>query len=323
MIALLCTEPRETELVTLPDPAPQRGEVLVAVEAAAIAGTDLAAWRGLDPERRPPLVLGREAAGRIVRGPRTGERVAVDPLLPCGDCAFCRTGRPSLCRSRRPIATPQRLGAFAGMVRVPGANAVGLPDDCGMVRACLAAPLAQAWHAARLGTALLDRPPTRALVLGAGGIGLGCALVLRHLGIADLALAETNPRRHKAVRRAGIRLADPARATAAALVIEAAGTHAARAAASRLVAPGGAIVHIGALPEAEALHLGRIVRHGVARVGADTPSAEDFREALAALAAGALGPLDWIEERPLAEGWRAFRDLHAGRVGAARVVLRL
>ena len=322
MIALLCTEPCETELVTLPDPEPQPGEVLVAVEAAAIAGTDLAAWRGLDAECPPPLVLGREAAGRIVRGPRTGERVAVDPLLPCGECAFCRTGRPSLCCGRRPIATPQRLGAFATLLRIPAANAVALPDHCGMVRACLAAPLARAWHAARLGIALLDGPPASARVLGGGGIGLGCALVLRHLGVADLALAETNPRRHKTLRRAGIPLADPVRATPAALVIEAAGTRAARGAASRLAAPGGAIVHIGPLPEAEALHLGRIVRHGVARVGADTPSGEDFREALAALAAGALGRLDWIEERPLTEGWRAFRDLHAGRVAAARVVLR-
>ena len=191
-----------------------------------------------------------------------------------------------------------------------------------MVRACLAAPLAQAWHAAQLGIALLDAPPASAFVLGGGGIGLGCALVLRHLGVSDLVLAETNPRRRETVRRAGITLADPAREAPAALVIEAAGTRAARGAASRLAAPGGAIVHIGALPKAEALHLGRIVRHGAARVGADAPSAEDFRAALAALAAGALGSLDWVEERPLAEGWRAFRDLHAGRVGEARVVLR-
>ncbi len=322
MIALLCTAPHETELITVPDPEPQHGEVLVAVEAVGIAGTDLAAWRGLDPERPPPLVLGREAAGRIVRGPRTGERVAVDPLLPCGDCAFCRAGQPAPCRSRRPIGMPDRLGAFAGLLRVPGANAVALPDRFGMVRACLAAPLAQAWHAARLGIALLDGPPASARVLGGGGIGLGCALVLRHLGVADLVLAEINPRRIKTVRRAGIPLLDPARETPAALVIEAAGTRAARAAASRLAAPGGVIVHIGVLPEAEALHLNRIVRHGAARVGADTPNAEDFREALAALASGTLGKLDWIEERPLTEGWRAFRDLHAGRVGAARVVLR-
>ena len=49
----------------------------------------------------------------------------------------------------------------------------------------------------------------------------------------------------------------------------------------------------------------------------------EFRQTLAALAAGQLGPIDWVEERPLADGARAFRDLHEGKVAAAKIVLRM
>ena len=56
-------------------------------------------------------------------------------------------------------------------------------------------------------------------------------------------------------------------------------------------------------------------------VGAYTYTMNDFRATVAAMASGALGPLDWIEVRPLAEGPQAFADLLAGRSGAAKIVL--
>jgi len=93
-----------------PLPAPGPGDLLVRVTAVGICGSDLhwLAQAGIGNERLSrPLVLCHEFAGVIDGGDRRGQRVAVDPSIPCGACDLCRAGHPNLCAAQR----------FAGQVR--------------------------------------------------------------------------------------------------------------------------------------------------------------------------------------------------------------
>src|SRR5215212_3621082 len=101
MKALVYTGPNEVELRDEPEPVPLLDEVLVRVEAVGICGSDMHAYHGHDSRRPAPLILGHEAAGRILTGPRAGTRVTVNPLVTCGACDYCESGREHLCRSRQ------------------------------------------------------------------------------------------------------------------------------------------------------------------------------------------------------------------------------
>jgi L-iditol 2-dehydrogenase len=288
------------------------------------------AYHGHDSRRPPPFVLGHEAAGSIVSGPDRGARVAVNPLVPCGVCDWCLEGRPHLCPSRQLLSVPPRAGAFAELVRVPERNVVKIPDDLDSAKAALTEPLAVAYHAVNLAARLLQRPiaANRCLVLGGGGIGLACALVLAMHGASDVHIGEPNAARRQTAARAGPfqcyapnEAGQPAKLSMD-LVIDAVGAAATRAAASRLVKPGGVIIHVGLLPGSEGFDVRKITLQEVIVAGTYCYTPLEFRETLAAIAAGRLGPLDWIEQRPLAEGPRAFQDIDAGRAAAAKIVLR-
>ena len=91
-------------------PAPEPGTTLVRVTAVGICGSDLHWWdEGAigDAKLTHPLVLGHEGAGVIAEGPRSGERVAIDPAIPCETCRACRDGYRNLCyRSGSPGTAP-------------------------------------------------------------------------------------------------------------------------------------------------------------------------------------------------------------------------
>ena len=330
MKALVYTGRGTMEYRDAPDPVPADGEVLVRVAAVGICGSDMHAYHGHDERRPAPLVLGHEAAGIVVAGGRAGQRVAVNPLVTCGRCEFCLDGRSHLCPGRQILSMPPRPGAFAELVRVPESNAVALSPGMAMTAAALAEPVAVAWHAARNGVGLLRRPlaAARCAVLGGGAIGLAAALVLVHFGAKDVWVAEPN-----AGRRATVAEAGPLRAYApgadgacpdgtAHLVIDAVGSNVTRASACTLARPGGVIVHVGLLPGREGLDIRRITLQEITVIGSYCYTHVDFTEVVAALAAGQLGPLAWVEERPLADGVQAFHDLDAGTVSAAKIALR-
>ena len=91
----------------VPTPAPGPEEVLVAVKACGICGSDVHGMDGSTGRRRPPLIMGHEAAGVIVQTGcgvsawRVGDRVTFDSTVYCGRCSFCRRGRVNLCDNRQ------------------------------------------------------------------------------------------------------------------------------------------------------------------------------------------------------------------------------
>ena len=317
MKALVYTGPRALDYRYVPEPT---AGTLIDVAAVGICGSDMHAWAGHDERRPAPLILGHEAAGITA----DGRRVTVNPLVTCGGCEACLSGRDNLCSTRQIISMPPREGAFAERIAMPERNLVEVPEGVSLTKAALAEPLACGWHAVRLASGALDRSldQARCLVMGGGAIGLGAALVLAAHGAKDIVIAETNPERRKRIvgpfatidpRETPLPTVD--------LVIDGVGFAGTRAAASAAVRPGGVIAHIG-LGDADAgLDIRRLTLQEITFIGTYTYTMQDFRETAAAIFDGRLGALDWPEERPLAQGAAAFADIAAGRVAAPKIIL--
>ena len=329
MKALVYTGPHGMDWRDAPDPQPGGGEVLIAVEAVGICGSDMHAWHGHDDRRPAPLILGHEATGIVKTGALAGKRVTVNPVVSCMTCEYCTSGRTNLCPERQIISMPPREGAFAELLAMPERNLVEVPDGVDVRKAALAEPIACSWHAVRLAEQALQSPfqAARAVVLGGGAIGLGAALALKVFGCADIWIAETNALRHAALQAAGpFKVYDPLgeagpEAGSAEVIVDAYGGEATRAQASALARPGGAIVHIGLAGGAPGLDVRRMTLQEITFIGTYTYTMQDFRDTAEAIFDGRLGALDWFEERALKDGAAAFDDINAGRVAAPKIVL--
>ncbi|HYI25376.1 MAG TPA: zinc-dependent alcohol dehydrogenase family protein [Thermomicrobiales bacterium] len=238
---------------TLPDPQP--GELLLEVGASGLCGTDLHIAAGEYPLAKSGVVLGHEYAGTVIEvGPGTpvfsvGDRVVVDPNIPCRMCTACREARPHLC------ANPQTLGVTidGGLGThsiVPADRAYRLPDSLPMAAAALTEPLACVVHA-------VDRaglePGHSALVIGAGPIGLLTASLLKAAGASSVCVSEPNERRRALAPAFGGIPIEPhdVPTNEFDVVMECVGLPATLAAAIPAVRPGGTVVWVGvAAPQA-------------------------------------------------------------------------
>ncbi|MGS4946109.1 zinc-dependent alcohol dehydrogenase [Meridianimarinicoccus sp. RP-17] len=326
MKALVYTAPAALDYRDMPDPAPAPGEQLIRIDSVGICGSDMHAFLGHDDRRPAPLILGHEGAGTIIGGPRDGERVTINPLVTCGTCPACLSGRDNLCATRQIISMPPREGAFAQYVAMPERNLVPVPEGFALEAAALAEPIAVSWHAVRLGLDMLADTRRRAgLVIGGGAIGVAAALSLIAQGVTDVTLMEPNAlRRDYLGESAGYRVIAPDALGDASfdLVIDAVGYDATRTTACARARPGGVILHVGLGGGSGGLDIRRLTLQEIAFVGTYTYTAQDFRDAAAAMFAGRLGALDWFDTRPLADGAAAFADMRAGVIAVPKLILK-
>jgi len=340
MEALVWRGPRDIELLSESTPQPAPGEALVAVAAVGICGSELSGYLGQNSLRRPPLIMGHEAAGRIVASDearladgspaRAGTRVTINPLIVCGACDRCAAGRSNLCRRRRIIGA-HRPGAFARYVAVPAGQCWPLPDHLPHVIGSLVEPLACAVRAVALAQVAAGDP---LLILGAGPIGLGCLAVARAAGVEHVLVSDLAPRRLDVARRWGAQTVIPAKGQdvvaavqeavpgGAAAVIDAVGAAATRAEAVQAVVPGGRVVFIGLHDEESPLAANYLVRQEVTIAGSFAYTDADFARALDLLAQGVVrAEPDWLDVRPLDAGPAAFEELVSGAAAATKIVL--
>ncbi len=329
MKALVYTAPDEVTYRDEPAPAAGAGEVVLRIEAVGICGSDLHAYHGHDPRRVPPLILGHEFCGTIVEGPDRGRRTTGNPLIACGRCEFCVQGRDNLCANRTMVGMT-RAGAYAELMSIPARCLVAVPQEMAPVKVALVEPAATALHALNLVMRASHRPlpECAALVIGGGAVGMLAALLARSYGVRRLTVAETNPLRRASVdRTVACSTYDPRAGGGPAdgtmdVVVDAVGSKATRAAAFAAVKPGGVVMHIGLQDWASEIDMRKLTLAEITLIGTYTYTTADLRAAVAALDGGVLGDLAWVEERPLAEGAAAFRDLAAARSAAAKIVLR-
>lgn len=328
MKALVYSGPETLEYTNVPDPVVRDGEVIVRVESIGICGSDMHAFLGHDERRPAPLILGHEAAGIVQGGQRAGERVTVNPLVTCGTCAACKSGRDNICPDRQIISMEPRQGGFAELLAIPQSNLVTVPDHVTLERAALAEPIACGWHAVREARRILveQNTPMRALVLGGGAIGLGAALSLAAQGITDVIIVEPNSLRRDFLKH---NCGQDAREAAAIgkdalfdIVIDGVGYAETRATASARARPGGVIAHIGLGQSEGGLDIRRMTLQEITFIGTYTYTAENFRQTAQAIFDGRLGALDWTESRPLSDGLAAFADIRAGGTASPKIILK-
>ncbi len=204
MKALILNSPNDLVLGEVEDPGPPgHGEVRVRVGAVGICGSDVhyvEHGRIGDFVVRAPMVLGHETAGTVDSvGPgvdtlEPGDRVAMEPGVPCDKCEVCRAGRYNLCPDVRFWATPPFHGSLAEYVLHPARFTYRLPDSMTLEDGALMEPLAVAIHACNRGSVA---PGDAVAITGAGTIG--CVNILAALAYGAEQIT-VRPRRHRLAR---------------------------------------------------------------------------------------------------------------------------
>jgi L-iditol 2-dehydrogenase len=323
-------------LVTLERPRPGPGEVLVAVAAAGICGSDVELLEGSRPAPyvRYPVVPGHEWAGTVaevgqgVAGLQAGDRVVAEGIRPCGRCDRCKEGRSNLCSSEYAETGFTHQGAFADYLVVPAPLVHHLPPDADLAAAALLEP------AACVAQGLLEvdlRPGLQVAVVGAGTLGLLAVCLLRLTSPARLTLLGTRADRLSLGRRLG--------ATEAAdvngegwlgdlrdrfdLVFEAASRPTGSATALALARRGGAVVLEGITGAREPNLVGDEIPLKQLRVqGVFGASGAAWRWVVELFGSGALELESLISHRfPLEEHGRAFTTLRDRTSEALKVQL--
>ncbi|MBL8130836.1 MAG: alcohol dehydrogenase catalytic domain-containing protein [Anaerolineae bacterium] len=190
--------PRAITIETLPTPTCGEGEVVIAMKACGVCGTDVKTYMRGHPLIPPGAVLGHEVAGVVLesRHPQftLGDRVAAAPYTSCMTCPTCRRGHYSLCEHL--FDASLEPGGFAEVIRVPKRIAdqalLRLPDSLDLETASLTEPLACCFHGAE---ALGLMAEQSLLILGDGPMGLLQAALGKALGAAPVILSGMTPHR--------------------------------------------------------------------------------------------------------------------------------
>jgi threonine dehydrogenase-like Zn-dependent dehydrogenase len=300
MRAFVIRGPGDAGVEDVPAPDSSPGEVVVDVARAGICGTDVEFFTGHmsylhDGQASFPMRIGHEwvgmvaAVGRGVDSAWLGRRVTGDTMLGCGTCDRCRSGRQHVCARRTELGIRGgRPGALAEQVAVPASALRALPDSVDDTMGTLVEPGANALRAARAASV---RRGERALVMGAGTIGLLAAMFLRADGV-EVHLLGRSPRSLYFARSIGFANAWTD-ATLPALtwdvVIDASNATEVPARALELAEPGKRGVYIGLAPEPSLVDSRTIALKDLTVVGILSGS-PGLDGAVEAYASGAVDP---------------------------------
>lgn len=211
MKAAVLYAPNDLKVAEVKYPQVGKGDVVIRVKAAAICGTDGRIITGKKTKGvRYPSVIGHEFSGEIVEVGedvtqlQVGDAIAVDPVIPCRSCVYCRIGKENVCLNRQAIGY-EFDGAFAEYVRIPeialaSGNVFKIPKGMSYEAAALAEPLACCINGQKnVGVELGDT----VVIIGAGPIGLMHILLARFSGATNIIVSELNEQRREAAARCG------------------------------------------------------------------------------------------------------------------------
>ncbi|MTI16030.1 zinc-binding alcohol dehydrogenase family protein [Rhodobacteraceae bacterium RKSG542] len=196
MKTLICNGPNELAYVDRPMPTPAADEVVLKLTAVGICGTDIHAYTGHQPFFSYPRVLGHEMCGVVqevgseVSCLAVGERVAVMPVVSCGECAACRVGKTNCCEKASLYGVHQD-GGFVFSLAVKAVNTIRVPESFSDCAAAYVEPYTISAHAVRRSEA---GEGDNVLVVGAGPIGIGVAAVAKAKG-ANVVVADVQDER--------------------------------------------------------------------------------------------------------------------------------
>lgn len=208
---IILAEPGTTQIMEIPVPTPKDGEVLIKVACVGICGSDIHSFASgpfippVDPKQK--IGMGHECSGTVIAvGPyvtnfKQGDRVCIEPGVPCGKCRYCREGKYNICPDMDFMATqPNYKGALTKYLCYPADFTYHLPDNISMIEGALVEPAAVGMHAAMLAKV---KPGMRVAILGAGCIGLMVLQACHYMGIRDISISDVLPSRLSMAKQLG------------------------------------------------------------------------------------------------------------------------
>ena len=309
--------PGDLRISELPPPTITDSELLLKIGACAVCGSDVRTFRHGARNIDKPVVLGHELSGTIVEigaaltAFHAGQRVAVAPAIPCGECRFCRRGVETMCEQLRSIGY-EFDGGLAEFMVVP-ASAVragcvnNVPDGVSFEEAAIAEPLACVINGQEL---VGINSGDTVVVIGAGPVGCLHAGLARACGAAKVILVDVRAERLQMAAAFGAdvaidgsredvraRVLDETAGAGAAVVIVAAPSNRAQEQAITLAARRGRISFFGGLPKSApiiALDANAVHYQELTIVGSYGSRPEHNRQALDLVASGRLPIRDLV-----------------------------
>jgi 2-desacetyl-2-hydroxyethyl bacteriochlorophyllide A dehydrogenase len=333
MKAVVCERPFELDVRERPAPERKAGDVLLRMRRIGLCGTDYHIFAGDQPYLSYPRVMGHELAAEVVEADADsrlapGEVVTLNPYLACGACIACRKGKPNCCTDIEVLGV-HIDGGMCEFLAVPEAAVIpaGALD---LDQAAMVEFLSVGAHAVRRGEAAAG---DRALIVGAGPIGVAVALFARAAG-ADVTLIDTSAARlayaHDAIGIERTLIVDdrlPGALAAATdgdffdLVFDATGSARAMESGFRWVAHGGSYVLVSIVKQDITFSDPEFHKREMRLIGSRNATDEDFRAVIAAIERGDI-PTEAILTHafPLEEAPRRFPELIADQGAVLKAI---
>ena len=303
-------------------PDPREDELLVQTSVVGVCGSDTHAAAGEHPFISLPYNPGHEVVGIVrARGPaaagaQVGDRVLVEPTLPCWRCKMCVTGRENLCENLRFFGCVHEQGGMADYFTIPADRVHVVPEGLDDLQAVLVEPLATPVHAVQLSGGVQDRT---VVILGAGTIGLLVLAAARHDGARRVVVTDPRPsKRERALRLGADVVVDATRPEAVAevraalgesadVVFDCVAVQATVDQAVSLAGKGGVVMVVGVPTRPVTVELPQIQDLQIRLQGSATYLPEDYATALTIIGAGEVRTQDLITSRyPLERAADAF-----------------
>ena len=277
MKSAFMTAPETYEIRDIPTPVPGDKEVLIRVRACGICGSDIGLYK-MGMEDR---ILGHEFSGEIaglgtnVTGWKEGDRVVIEPTMPCWECYWCKHGQFNLCPYLGYTGIMEE-GGFAEYVKVPAYQLHHLPDEVSFLQGALLEPLAVSLHGV---THSIMRPGDTVLVSGCGVIGLFALLWAKALGAGLIIASEVAEVRIEAAKKIADVVLNPAQVNlqqeldrltkevGPRVLFECTGVPAVQAETINLVGRGGQVVLLGISYDAVPISLMDMTNRGISMIG--------------------------------------------------------
>jgi L-iditol 2-dehydrogenase len=210
MKALVLKAYNDLQIMEVPEPEIKADEVLIKIAASGICGSDVHGINGSTGRRQPPVIMGHEAAGTIVETGaavsawKCGDRVTFDSTIYCGQCPYCRQAHVNLCDNRKVlgVSCDEYLceGTFAQYIAIPQHILHALPDAVSFEEAAMVEPLSVAFHAVMRSKVKLG---DKAVVVGAGVIGLLVIQMLKAAGCSQIIAVDLDEKRLNTAQEVG------------------------------------------------------------------------------------------------------------------------
>lgn len=210
MRAAVLNRVKEIEMKEIAIPRAGRGEVVIKVHAVGLCGSDIHYYehgRVGRYEVKQPIILGHEASGEIVEAGEgaeafhEGQRVTIEPGMPCRNCSYCAEGRYNLCPDVEFLATPPFDGAFSEYIAMRADAVFPIPEEMSYAAAALIEPFSVGLHAAERADI---KPGDTVIIMGMGPIGMMTAAAAEMHGAAQIIGVDFEKKRLETAKKFGV-----------------------------------------------------------------------------------------------------------------------